>query len=178
MKCKELEELLSDYLEGNLNPAVEEEVDAHLAGCSRCREKMRGMRALMGRLNDLEMVEPSAGFEARLWGQLRRESSPRSRGWAFSPLSALAALFLLVAAGYLLLSRPPLPRSYLISEADVVKIRPSVNQLLGADSDYRTREAGVSLGRFRPQGDSLSQGRTRYVLPVISNQPQVEATSF
>ncbi len=178
MNCKELEELLSGYIEGTLNQAVAEEVEAHLAGCSRCREKMHQMRALVGRLKDLEMVEPSAGFEARLWGQLRRESSPRSRGWVFSPISALAALFLLVAAGYLFLSRPPQRRSYLISEADIVNIHPSANQLLGTGSDYQTREAGISLERFKPPEDSLSEGRTRYILPVISNRPQVEATSF
>lgn len=178
MKCKELEELLSDYIEGTLNQAVAEEVETHLAGCSKCREKAQQMRALMGGLNDLEMVEPSAGFEARLWGQLRRESSPRSHRWAFSPISALAALFLLVVAGYLFLSRPPQGKSYLISEANIVNIHPSVNQLLGTGPDYQTREAGVNLERFQPPGDSLSQGRTRFILPVISNRPQVEATSF
>lgn len=178
MKCKELEELFSDYLEGTLNQAVQEEVEAHLAICSSCREKLRQMKALKGRLNDLEMVQLSPGFEARLWNQLRRESSPRNHSWVFSPIAALAALFFLVAAGYLFLSRSPQRGNHLISEADIVNISPSVSQLLEGGFNYQTREMGVNLERFRPQVDSLSQGRTRYILPVISDRPQVEATSF
>ncbi len=180
MKCKEWEELFSDYIEGNLNLVVKEEVEAHLKGCSRCNHRVEQMRTLMGRLHDLEMVEPSPGFEAKFWSRLRRESLKRSYHQILSPIPALAALLILVATGYLLFSSPSPRKSHLISEADIVNVQPSGGQAIGGETrwGYRTGESGVSLERFQSPADTLSKGRTRYVLPVISNRPKVEFTSF
>lgn len=180
MNCKELEELSSNYIEGTLNQAAKEEVEAHLEVCIRCRDRLQRMRALMGRLNDLEMVEPSSGFEARLWSQLRRKSPKGGYRRVLSPAPALAVILIFVAAGYLFLSHSPGQRSYRISEADIVNIQPAGSQILGrgAGFGYQTKGVGVSLERFKPPGDSLSERGTRYILPVITNRPQGESTSF
>ncbi len=42
--CKELLELLSDYLDGELDPGACAEVDAHMDECDRCREFVESLR--------------------------------------------------------------------------------------------------------------------------------------
>lgn len=62
MRCQELVELVSDYLEGALSPADRARFDAHLAtceGCTRYVEQMRLTIRLAGRLT-AESMSPEA----------------------------------------------------------------------------------------------------------------------
>lgn len=182
MKCKEFEDLFSDYLEGTLNQAAKEELEAHLEGCKRCRYRLQGMKALMSRLGALGVAEPSKGLEARLWRRLRREPLKRGRRRILSTTPALAALLIFVAAGSFLLFGSPYQRSHRISQADIVNIRTLRSQITRvrdrSPSAYQAGEVGFSLERFKSPEDSLSEERARYILPVISNRRQVESTSF
>lgn len=60
MKCKELVELVTEYLEGTLAAAERQAMDRHLAGCGGCRaylEQMRKTIATMGRVSERELSE-------------------------------------------------------------------------------------------------------------------------
>ena len=37
MKCNDLLKLLSDYVDGQIDPALCQELEKHLAGCNPCR---------------------------------------------------------------------------------------------------------------------------------------------
>jgi anti-sigma factor RsiW len=53
LACEEVVELVTDYLEGALDPVAVREVDAHLAHCPGCQtylEQMRGTIAALGRV--------------------------------------------------------------------------------------------------------------------------------
>ena len=53
MKCREVVELMTDYLEGTLSAEDRARFDEHIAGCDGCRgylEQMRTTRRLTGRL--------------------------------------------------------------------------------------------------------------------------------
>jgi anti-sigma factor RsiW len=53
MPCRELVELLTDYLEGRLTPVDRIRVEAHLAECEACRtylEQFRQTIRVLGRL--------------------------------------------------------------------------------------------------------------------------------
>jgi anti-sigma factor RsiW len=53
MACRELVELVTDYLEGRLSAADRERFDAHIAGCDACTaylEQMRQTLAALGRI--------------------------------------------------------------------------------------------------------------------------------
>ncbi len=55
MKCREVVELMTDYLEGALSAADAARFEDHIAGCDGCRaylEQMRATRRLTGRLAD------------------------------------------------------------------------------------------------------------------------------
>ena len=57
MTCKELVELVTEYLEGSLPENVRTQMDQHLAGCEGCTNYMEQMRKTI-----------------RLTGELREES--------------------------------------------------------------------------------------------------------
>jgi anti-sigma factor RsiW len=62
LTCRELVEVVTDYLEGALAPAEAARVEAHLAGCRHCRaylEQMRLTLAALGRLTESD-VAPDA----------------------------------------------------------------------------------------------------------------------
>jgi predicted anti-sigma-YlaC factor YlaD len=59
LSCKELVELVTDYLEGTLARDERVRFDEHLAGCSACRtylDQFREMIELTGRLSDDDLA--------------------------------------------------------------------------------------------------------------------------
>lgn len=58
MECKEIEELISDYIEHELSPEVHEEVSLHLEKCLACSVLKRQVEELMDSFPDLEEEIP------------------------------------------------------------------------------------------------------------------------
>ncbi len=72
LTCKELVEIVTDYLEGALAPAERQRFDAHLTTCPFCRIYLDQMRATIQALGRLpEEAISSAEFET-LRGHFRR----------------------------------------------------------------------------------------------------------
>lgn len=64
LACKELVELITDYLEGTLPRRVRKRVEKHLAVCDGCTaylEQMRFMIEAAGRLTEESLPEPMKG---------------------------------------------------------------------------------------------------------------------
>jgi len=62
MACRELVELVTEYLEGTLPAEERARFEAHLAGCRHCRaylEQMRQTIAILGRLTE-DLLDPQA----------------------------------------------------------------------------------------------------------------------
>ena len=60
LTCRELVELITDYLEGALPAAERDRFDAHLAGCHGCRAALRQVRQtirITGRLTEDALPE-------------------------------------------------------------------------------------------------------------------------
>jgi anti-sigma factor RsiW len=102
MKCNELETNAIAYVDGKLAPPRRAGVEAHLAVCAACRERVRGFAQVMGLLDEWPAVQPSPFFETRLAARLQEE--PASRSWGsslwqtpdFRPTGSLAAVVLAV----------------------------------------------------------------------------------
>ncbi len=62
----ELENLASEYLEGQLEPARRAMVEAHLAGCAECREVVAGVRRVMELCRSAEDLEPAAWLTSKV----------------------------------------------------------------------------------------------------------------
>ena len=77
MDCNELVELVTDYLEGRLEPGEIERFDAHLEECEGCAMYLEQMRATIAALGHLppESLTPEA--EERLLATFRDWRSTR-----------------------------------------------------------------------------------------------------
>jgi anti-sigma factor RsiW len=56
--CRELVEMVTDYLEGRLGTTERERFEHHLDGCPGCREYLRQMRAAIGWMGSTLPPEP------------------------------------------------------------------------------------------------------------------------
>lgn len=110
LDCARAEELLSDHLEGVLDPLLAREMDDHLRGCVSCRDLHAALSEVVEALRSYPSVEPAAGLAARvaraaiLHAQQRRQASfaPRLPTWlqaVAAGLSILTTVGILVAQG-------------------------------------------------------------------------------
>lgn len=74
----ELENLASEYLEGQLDAARRVEVEAHLTGCGPCRELVADLRGVMELCRSAEDLEPAPWLVAKI---LRATVGERKPTW-------------------------------------------------------------------------------------------------
>lgn len=90
MRCSQARRWLSRQIDGELAPAREARLTAHLAECGACRAYAGDLAALD--LDLLEVPEPGADFAARLMERLDEAPAQRrallSRPGLFRPLAA------------------------------------------------------------------------------------------
>ena len=78
LTCKEFVEVLTDYLEGALDPAERADIERHIVicrGCSNYAEQMRSTIDLLGRMADEDGAE--AAHSDRLLGLFREWRAAR-----------------------------------------------------------------------------------------------------
>jgi len=66
MNCRQVVELMTDYLEGTLSPSDRRRFEAHLSGCDGCTEYLRQLRASMALARRLGEEPLPAALEAEL----------------------------------------------------------------------------------------------------------------
>jgi anti-sigma factor RsiW len=118
MNCEQIGELLPDYLQGRLNPALADEVEKHLPGCPACGEEA----ALWKNLALLPEEQPSPALESRFKAMLdsyqegrwekaslaaEKSKTPAPMLWGLSnwrqiPAAALVWACLFLVCGFLI----------------------------------------------------------------------------
>lgn len=76
--CQEWVELVTDYLEGTLPPALRDAADRHLADCPHCREYLAQMRRTIevaGHLRGQPVPDDVVDVLARAFDDYRRNIS-------------------------------------------------------------------------------------------------------
>jgi len=71
IRCDEVVELISDYLEGALDGATQAEFEAHLALCEPCAEYLRQMRATLHAVGNVSLDSLSERARADLLDAFR-----------------------------------------------------------------------------------------------------------
>jgi anti-sigma factor RsiW len=66
LTCRDLVELVTDYLDGALEPAVQDAVADHLRGCEGCTRYVGQLRATVDRLGTLPLQRLDPQMCARL----------------------------------------------------------------------------------------------------------------
>lgn len=107
MKCEKVSQELIAYLDGRMDSAERRETEEHLAGCAACRGRAEEFRRVWSVMDEVPVIEPSFGFDARV--RQRVAAEPR-RGWVawFAPQARLAfSAVLLIALTVWVAKRPP-----------------------------------------------------------------------
>ena len=71
LACRELVELVTDYLEGALSPEDRARFEAHIAGCEACTTYVRQMRDMLVVVGELTTESLSADAEQELLAAFR-----------------------------------------------------------------------------------------------------------
>jgi len=104
MKCVDVKERLSAYLDRELEPVQERPVEEHLEQCLKCREYLADLQTIDGQLQALPRVDMGAEFAEAMTVKvckdfLARDGSPVGRTGLFGRLANLVeALFELLEA--------------------------------------------------------------------------------
>jgi hypothetical protein len=77
MICRDIEQRLPSYLEGDL-PADDKKIVAdHLASCPGCSRALEGLKKTQEILRNLDEVEPPPFFEQRIVARIREDAAPK-----------------------------------------------------------------------------------------------------
>ena len=57
-RCEEARALMSDYIDGELDPAERKRLERHVRFCDRCHTVLRNLKQTLGRLGGLEVSDP------------------------------------------------------------------------------------------------------------------------
>lgn len=103
--CRQFKKLFSDYLEGQLNHQLLNDLEQHLRECPQCLAIIQRMKALKGRLAKVAPVTTSSDFETVLHARMRIESGlerskwyERNLGWSVRiPIYATSLAVLILA---------------------------------------------------------------------------------
>ncbi len=71
MKCHQLLAWLNDYVDGEIDPAICEEFEQHLAGCNPCQVVVDNIRKTITLYKEGEPYELPVQFRERLHSALR-----------------------------------------------------------------------------------------------------------
>jgi hypothetical protein len=80
--CAEIEERLSDHLDGLLTPEERLEFEAHVAGCSRCAPLIAQVGSLVGRMHALEPLEEPPALVSKILDHTLGPRTQAQAGWA------------------------------------------------------------------------------------------------
>ena len=70
MNCEHMNDLMADYLAGELDEKTLSEAQRHLAGCTGCREETESLSAIWTKLGVLPKEQPSAALRSRFYDML------------------------------------------------------------------------------------------------------------
>ena len=158
MRCDDFEALVSDYLDGDLDPLTRQRAQAHAAICPNCAEVLDGVMRVRGALRCLVDLPEGAAFRLRLSSclsqELDRSLEPRVGSLAVA-LAVAAAL-----ATVLWPTRPAEPPTSwaLRAPAVVVFSGPALPR----------QPVPLSLWMGAPHGPARSSGRTEPMARPVS----------
>src|SRR5262245_7344081 len=112
MNCNDCQELISDYVDGELEPGAQTKIENHLADCEPCRAVRDDLLQIVHFSRQLPLHTPSAVVWSRIQEQLEEEQpktfASRLRAWwgrtqsrafhfSIPQFAAMAAVFVIMA---------------------------------------------------------------------------------
>lgn len=94
VSCDQVWREVSNYLDGEIEPALRAAMDEHIRGCARCAAVLAGTRNVIQLYGDERMSPVPLGFSRRLERRLEENLSGSRRSFLGWMVSAAAALLL------------------------------------------------------------------------------------
>lgn len=111
MKCEQVSELLSAYIDGMTSDKETKALEAHLARCANCRRELDDYRLLRGIMREMETPLPPENFSSVVQKSLQENKNkifsattierPKKGGWVAAVLAGLALASGIYASSYL-----------------------------------------------------------------------------
>jgi anti-sigma factor RsiW len=170
MNCSRVRNILSEYIDGVLAPAVQYAVEAHLAACAPCRAECEAQRRMARVLMEMPRRQLGPEFDAALQSRLRDlDAVPRraslldrlrrgdTRAW--SPVLAPLAIAGLAVALWRPVMAPPTPaptiQTSLLANRKYVTQMVAAHQTLDRLHDVPESEAVDDALRATSVGDLI-----------------------
>ena len=105
MKCRQVQNKLSAFQDGELRPQERQRVSDHLEGCPACRERYAEMEKVWQALGDLKEILPEPEFYGQLVKKINEcpeTPSPAGFQWVFQFFSSPWVTSTLLVAGILM----------------------------------------------------------------------------
>ena len=104
MECQKAKDILLDYWDGALDPALRKNVEEHLSSCVSCAAELQKLRLIDEKLNECTGLEPSSNFEAGLSEKIDRYEETlevKKKNWiVFLSTASLATAALVLFSVY------------------------------------------------------------------------------
>jgi len=81
MKCRELRDLIPDYVAGQLSPEALERFEAHRVECDDCRAEVEEAESVWMSLGELPESDPGPGLRSRFYAMLEEEKRRAGKHW-------------------------------------------------------------------------------------------------
>jgi anti-sigma factor RsiW len=138
MECRQVQNRLSAFQDGELKPQEKEKIGKHLQNCLACCERYEELEKVWQDLGNLKEISPQPGFYGQLANKIKEINEPRllarfrwlfeffSPSWATSAL-LVGGLLMGTFLGNVLFRNELLPfqqnRTYSQAAADVFSLR-------------------------------------------------------
>jgi hypothetical protein len=100
VKCEQVWHEISNYLEGDVDPALRAAMDEHFRTCKRCSSVLEGTRNVISLYGDERMMEVPSGFGRRLERRLAQNVRVTGGRWSvWSTWLVPVAALVLIAGG-------------------------------------------------------------------------------
>jgi hypothetical protein len=115
MKCTDIRDKVSGYIDGTISPEEIILIEGHLEACQECKEYFADMRKTVDYVHNLEEIEPPAWLTRKVMAKIRSEAIPKkgivqrlfSPLYIKLPLQAAVAVLLAVTTLYVYKTMQP-----------------------------------------------------------------------
>ena len=142
MKCEDIQEKLSAYIDGVTSPEERAVIEEHLSSCHACKETLSDLEKTMSYVKNLEEVDPPVWLSQKVMTKVREEAAP-NEGILHKlfyplhvkvPIQAIATILIAVSAFYIFKTIQPELRPSRVAENEM-----RAPQALLKDKDVSSR---------------------------------------
>jgi len=142
LNCKEIEELLSPYIDGELNREEIIKVEKHILECKKCNELLKDFQLIKSKIKSIEIPQVSLRIERKILGYNRLRNYFLRLIFSTSLLTGLGALLILTIGNQPTIVEEKPKEYYIVKEERT----PYMEVLYETDGDYMlTNYEGGSL---------------------------------